>query len=243
MAAIGIVIVLGILVAVNVIAGFLSFRIDLTEDKIYTLGKRSGKRHEAGIITGTPLHTIVGHERLACYSCHSRSIAEEDGARSTLERGADLFPLALNWRGLIAPGSTDYRRLFSAGEGGAGQGTLGAGFSAAYRHNVGKRAVSCRACHANVALADHSQRSASSWGGAVPVDVIVDSPKEKRALAEAGHVEGFDKGDMDLSRPLDAVEVSRLLAVSRCLACHEKGDDPIYQAPLGYRSDGECPNL
>ncbi|MEM8954202.1 MAG: Gldg family protein [Verrucomicrobiota bacterium] len=41
--ALGILIVIGIVVAVNVIAGFLNLRMDFTEDKIYTLSKGTKK--------------------------------------------------------------------------------------------------------------------------------------------------------------------------------------------------------
>jgi hypothetical protein len=97
------------------------------DDKIWVIGKRSGKRHESKIITGTPEHTIVGHERMECYSCHSHTVVQCYGCHTEYdlsEKGRDFvkgidtpgtfsetedyrmlypFPLALNQRGMISP--------------------------------------------------------------------------------------------------------------------------------------------
>lgn len=95
--------------------------------KVWVQGKRSGKLHESRVVTGTPEHTIVGHERLDCTACHSRTVAQCYGChtqydQSTLMtdfiRGRDTpghftetedyrslypFPLALNQHGTISP--------------------------------------------------------------------------------------------------------------------------------------------
>jgi hypothetical protein len=94
---------------------------------IYVLGKRSGKLHESKIITGTPEHTIFGHERMECYACHSRTVAQCYGCHTKYDRSRhapDLikgvytrgafsetedyrtlypFPLGVNQRGKISP--------------------------------------------------------------------------------------------------------------------------------------------
>lgn len=99
----------------------------LEDEKIWVYGKRSGKRHESKVITGTPEHAIPGHRRLECYGCHSQSVAqcfgchteydqsgrmmdfikgyETPGAFSETEdyRALYPFPLALNQRGRISP--------------------------------------------------------------------------------------------------------------------------------------------
>ena len=88
--------------------------------------KRSGKRHESKVITATPEHAIVGHERMECHACHSRTVVQCYGCHTTYDRtkvsrdfirGADTpgefsetedyrtlypFPLALNQRGRIS---------------------------------------------------------------------------------------------------------------------------------------------
>lgn len=94
---------------------------------ILLVAKRSGKIHKSPIITGTPAHTIVGHGRLECYACHSRTVVQCYGCHTAYDRskmGMDFvkgketpgafsetedyrtlypFPLALNQRGRISP--------------------------------------------------------------------------------------------------------------------------------------------
>lgn len=97
------------------------------DDKVYVLGKKSGKLHHAKVITGTPAHTIAGHGRLECYACHSRTVVQCYGCHTRYDKtqpGMDYikgletpgafsetedirmlypFPLALNQRGRISP--------------------------------------------------------------------------------------------------------------------------------------------
>lgn len=94
---------------------------------IWLQGKRSGKLLRSKVITGTPEHTIVGHSRLECYSCHSRTVVQCYGCHTKYDKtatGRDFikgldtpgafsetedirmlypFPLALNQRGRISP--------------------------------------------------------------------------------------------------------------------------------------------
>jgi len=94
---------------------------------IWLQGKRSGKLHRSKVITGTPEHTIAGHSRLECYSCHSRTSVQCYGCHTRYDKsqqGMDFikgeetagafsetedyrmlypFPLALNQRGRISP--------------------------------------------------------------------------------------------------------------------------------------------
>ena len=97
------------------------------DNTIWVVGKKSGKRHKSKVITGTPAHTVAGHERLECYSCHSRAVPQCYGCHTTYDKrqnGYDFikseetvgafsetedyrmlypFPLALNQRGRISP--------------------------------------------------------------------------------------------------------------------------------------------
>ncbi len=94
---------------------------------VYVMGKRTGRLMKSAVITGTPEHTIVGHERLDCDSCHSRTAVQCFGCHTTYDRtktGPDFirdedtpgafsetedyralypFPLALDQRGRITP--------------------------------------------------------------------------------------------------------------------------------------------
>lgn len=93
---------------------------------VQVLGKRSGKIFTAKIVTGTPEHAIVGHKRLECHACHSRTVVQCYGCHTTYdlrENGMDFitgekspgafsetedyrmlypFPLAVNQRGRIS---------------------------------------------------------------------------------------------------------------------------------------------
>lgn len=97
------------------------------DGKFWVLGKRSGKRHESKVITGTPEHAIPGHRRMECYSCHSLAVPQCFGCHTEYDqgkRGMDFikgyetpgafsetedyralypFPLAINQRGHISP--------------------------------------------------------------------------------------------------------------------------------------------
>lgn len=83
------------------------------DDKIYVQGKHSGKTHESRVITGTPEHTIAGHERMECYACHSRTVAQCYGCHTRYDQsrhGRDFI------KGVKTPGAfsetEDYRRLY-----------------------------------------------------------------------------------------------------------------------------------
>lgn len=97
------------------------------DGSIQVLGKRSGKLFTSKVITGTPEHSVVGHGRLECYSCHSRTVVQCYGCHTTYDltaKGLDFiknketpgefsetedyrmlypFPLAVNQRGRISP--------------------------------------------------------------------------------------------------------------------------------------------
>lgn len=97
------------------------------DNTIWVAGKKSGRLHRSKVITGTAEHSVAGHERLECYSCHSRSVPQCYGCHTTYDKeqngydfikGADTtgafseredyrmlnpFPLALNQRGRISP--------------------------------------------------------------------------------------------------------------------------------------------
>ncbi len=99
----------------------------LEGEKVLLQGKRSGKLHESKVVTGTPEHTVAGHERLECHSCHSRTVVQCYGCHTRYDRsqqGMDYikgrptpglfseaedyrtlypFPLALDQQGRIAP--------------------------------------------------------------------------------------------------------------------------------------------
>lgn len=94
---------------------------------VLVLGKRSGKLFKSKVITGTPDHSVVGHGRMECTACHSRTVAQCYGCHTKYDKtkmGMDYikdevtpgrfsetedyrmlypFPLALNQRSRISP--------------------------------------------------------------------------------------------------------------------------------------------
>lgn len=95
--------------------------------KVIVTTKRAGKLLDSAVITGTPAHTIAGHERMACAACHSRAVPQCYGCHTTYDKREESwdfvkdegtpgafsetedyrtlypFPLAINGRGAIAP--------------------------------------------------------------------------------------------------------------------------------------------
>lgn len=80
---------------------------------IYVLGKRSGKLFKSKVITGTPEHTIVGHDRMECYACHSRTVAQCYGCHTKYDKSSTGFDFI---KGVETPGrfseKEDYRMLY-----------------------------------------------------------------------------------------------------------------------------------
>ncbi len=81
--------------------------------KVWVQGKRSGKLHESRVITGTPEHGIVGHERLACHTCHSRAVPQCYGCHTRYDQALT----AMDWiKGYPTPGAfsetEDYRMAY-----------------------------------------------------------------------------------------------------------------------------------
>jgi hypothetical protein len=86
---------------------------DEAQEKIFVRGKRSGKLHESKVITGTPEHTIVGHQRMECYACHSRTVVQCYGCHTRYDQGK----MGMDYiKGYQTPGafseSEDYRTLY-----------------------------------------------------------------------------------------------------------------------------------
>ena len=80
---------------------------------VFVLGKRSGKLFKSKVITGTPEHTVVGHGRLECIACHTRTVAQCYGCHTTYDKtkiGMDFI------KGVESPGrfseTEDYRMLY-----------------------------------------------------------------------------------------------------------------------------------
>lgn len=107
------------------------------DDKYYLMLKRSGKVLEILTIKGTAEHSVYGHQRLECYTCHSKMVIQCYGCHTIYDKsknGMDLikgqetrgefsekedirlyfpFPLAINQRGKISPATPGCQTLFT----------------------------------------------------------------------------------------------------------------------------------
>jgi len=97
------------------------------DGKYYLIKKRDGKIFELKIITNNTNHNIIGHERLECYTCHSRTVPQCYGCHTFYDkrfetkdfikkevtngafyekegfRIAYLFPLGVNHKNRVSP--------------------------------------------------------------------------------------------------------------------------------------------
>ncbi len=75
--------------------------------------KHTGRLLRARVITGSPAHTVVGHGRLACAACHSRTVVQCYGCHTRYDRGGSQIDVI---KGMETPGqfteTEDYRTLY-----------------------------------------------------------------------------------------------------------------------------------
>ncbi|HEU0264923.1 MAG TPA: cytochrome C, partial [Geobacterales bacterium] len=80
---------------------------------VWVVGKRSGRLHRSPVITGTPEHTVAGHGRLECFTCHSRTVVQCYGCHTTYNKGKLGYDFV---RQEDTPGefteTEDYRQLY-----------------------------------------------------------------------------------------------------------------------------------
>jgi len=248
----------------------------LSDGKIWLQGKRDGKLHESKVITETPEHTIVGHERLECYACHSRTVAQCYGCHTEYNQGKlaeDFikgmktsgsfsetedyrmlypFPLALNQRGKIStvtPGCQtfitviepdgkkvldEYVTLY--------KGRQQLRFAPFFGHNTGAKAIGCSECHANPAFLGFGQHVVE--GDSIEATLICEKstnkPLDGYLTMQYGQVKAYSAITRENSRPFNAMEVKKILAVNLCLVCHSDSKDPIYQKELDYNALDDC---
>ncbi|MBJ6798748.1 cytochrome C [Geomonas sp. Red259] len=239
---------------------------------VWVLGKRSGKLFKSRVITGTPEHTVVGHGRMECYSCHSRTVVQCYGCHTSYDKTRTAmdyvkgvptpgrfsekedyrmlypFPLALNQRGRIStvtPGCQTFVTVVEP------EGTLSKNeyvarfkgkqqlrFAPFYSHNTGKKAIGCGECHGNPAFLGFGQHVVSGRNieGTMICEQSADKPLDGFLTLQEGKVRAYSAITREHSRPLNASEVRRALAVNLCLVCHDKAADTIYRKELDHRA-------
>lgn len=238
--------------------------------RVRVMLKRSGKVVDCPVITGTPEHTIAGHERMECHTCHSRTVVQCYGCHTLYDRQEDgwdfiagratpgafsetedvrtlyPFPLALNREGLVStvtPGCQTFVTVIDTGgvsvmdeEVLRFRGRRQLRFAPFFGHNVGKKSVSCAACHGNPAFLGFGQHIIENG---MPRGTLLCEKDPRKSLdgfltEKAGSVAAYAAISRTGGRPLDDGEVRRVWRVNLCLICHDKAADPIYRAPLEY---------
>lgn len=105
--------------------------------KFYLVKKRTGKKIEIKTIANNENHQVAGHERLECYSCHSKVVIQCYGCHTIYDKRGKMydyikktetkglftekedfrmfypFPLAVNQRGKISPITPGCQTFFS----------------------------------------------------------------------------------------------------------------------------------
>jgi len=56
------------------------------DGRVGVMLKRDGRILRSPVITGTAAHTIVGHDRLECHACHSRTVVQCYGCHTTYDQ-------------------------------------------------------------------------------------------------------------------------------------------------------------
>lgn len=243
---------------------------------IVLLGKRSGKLFKSPVITGTPQHTIAGHERLECYTCHSRAVPQCFGCHTKYDRtlfGKDhikdqttrgkfsetedhrrLYPfsLAVNQRGRITPVTPGCQtfvtvidqqgRLLKNEYVAKFKGKNQLRFAPFYSHNTGKKAVGCLECHGNPAFLGFGQHviERNNIRSTLSCEKSTAGPLDGFLGMQAGKIKAHAGIIRENSRPLNDLEITKVLAVNQCLVCHSDAKDPIYQQKLDCRILSTC---
>ena len=211
----------------------------LEKGKIWLQGKRDGKIHECKVITGTPEHTIVGHERLDCYACHSRSVAQCYGCHTKYDQtkmGTDFVKrtktpvIDRSGRKVLDEYVTIFKKRQQLR------------FAPFFGHNTGARAIGCSECHANPTFLGFGQHvvTKNKFEATLLCEKAADKPLDGFLVLDNGKVRSFSAITREGSRPLTATEIKKVLAVNLCLVCHNDPKDKIYQKELDYDVLDDC---
>jgi len=78
----------GLAGAVNARSAILDGELVVFDDdgRVGVILKRDGRILRSPVITGTAAHTIVGHDRLECHTCHSRTVVQCYGCHTTYDQ-------------------------------------------------------------------------------------------------------------------------------------------------------------
>lgn len=194
-----------------------------------------------------------------CFGCHTKYDLTKSapdyvkneitpGRFSETEDWRKLYPfaLALNQEGKISPvtpGCQTFITIINA----SGQ-KVKEEYVAKYKdehqlrfapfhpHNTANRAIKCAQCHGDLAFLGFGQ-GVQKKGDFIATFLCAKSegkPLDGFLSLSNGKIKAFSAVTRKGSRPLNAREIKRILAVNKCLVCHDDPKDPIYQEELDY---------
>jgi hypothetical protein len=257
--------------------------IRLTEKGFVLKDKLTGKDHVCALITGKKgAHSIKGHERLECDSCHSAWSPQCFGCHQALDlrkdskdhisgqvtrgrwsEGRGYFRyerniLGINSRGrvgILVPGCQVWNTVVDRDENPAshydsaiiplqnGRNSLAVGST--HPHTTRKEAPRCIDCHNDPKMLGLGEGNFGSSLSNEPTSTY-DSDRsglgigfsQEAVIDPTGAV--LQGTSHEKARGFNKVELDRIRGIVKCLACHDKYDDPIWAKPGPYKMTPKC---
>jgi len=240
-------------------------------DKFVLYTKRKGKRLEIKTVTDTADHMVYGHERMECYTCHSKTVVQCYGCHTTYDKSQTMmdwvkmeetkglfsekedfrsffpFPMGINQKGKIAPvtpGCQTFLTVLDENENVVlkehifnYKGGKKFKFAPFFGHNTGKKAITCRRCHADLMFAGFGQGLVSVTKKNIDSSYMCeqcDKPLDSLYTLKNGRMSVTSDIVRDKSRVFTPDEISRIFDANRCIICHDKGDKKIYGKKIDY---------
>jgi hypothetical protein len=240
-------------------------------DKFVLYTKRNGKRLEIKTVTDTADHMVYGHERMECYTCHSKTVVQCYGCHTTYDKSQTMmdwvkmeetkglfsekedfrsffpFPMGINQKGKIAPvtpGCQTFLTVLDENENVVlkehifnYKGGKKFKFAPFFGHNTGKKAITCRKCHADLMFAGFGQGLVSVTKKNIDSSYMCeqcDKPLDSLYTLKNGRMSVTSDIVRDKSRVFTPDEISRIFDANRCIICHDKGDKKIYGKKIDY---------
>ena len=240
-------------------------------DKFVLYTKRNGKRLEIKTVTDTADHMVYGHEKMECYTCHSKTVVQCYGCHTTYDKSQTMmdwvkmeetkglfsekedfrsffpFPMGINQKGKIAPvtpGCQTFLTVLDENENVVlkehifnYKGGKKFKFAPFFGHNTGKKAITCRKCHADLMFAGFGQGLVSVTKKNIDSSYMCeqcDKPLDSLYTLKNGRMSVTSDIVRDKSRVFTPDEISRIFDANRCIICHDKGDKKIYGKKIDY---------
>lgn len=248
--------------------------------------KLTGKEHPVSVVTAKRNgHTIKGHERLECDSCHSAWSPQCFGCHQMLDFGAKGLDhisgkrtegrwaegrsyfrferniLGINSRGrvgILVPGCQVWNTVVGKSGSVIGEydstimklktGRTSIAMGPTHPHTTRAQVPRCVDCHLDpkaIGLGEGRFSGHDSTAG-FSVQGIYDS--ESSGLKIPYSIDAVVRPDGEilqgtshkLSRGFNRGEIKKILGIARCLPCHDKYNDPVWERPGPYIETPAC---